>query len=201
MPFKPIWPIRPAHGVYNAKLSISFTRQSRERNCLFLTALNGSCMISHCPSCLFVPLFHFSQELNVVSFVSGLIGQKVVGELSEFTTLQINKPRQRRFLCSSMIVLLRIGGKCSCLRAKAAHFSGHLPEKGKQRTEEEIRDLQKITGPSLCRMSAQENFPALSTDSFWANRLQILLNSPFTHSTIQLEEFPADALCSPESVV
>jgi tetratricopeptide (TPR) repeat protein len=26
-----------------------------------------------------------------------------------------------------MVVLLKIGGKCSCLRAKAAHISGHLP--------------------------------------------------------------------------
>jgi hypothetical protein len=26
-----------------------------------------------------------------------------------------------------MVVLLMIGGNCSCLRAKAAHFSGHLP--------------------------------------------------------------------------
>jgi hypothetical protein len=118
-----------------------------------------------------------------------------------FTTWYADTSDGERFSQEHFLKSLMIGGKCSCLRAKAAHFSGHLPEKGKQRTEEEIRDLQKITGPSLCRMSAQENFPALSTDSFWVNRLQILLNSPFTHSTIQLEEFPADALCSPESVV
>ena len=64
-------PIRPAHGVYNAKPSISFTSQSRERGRLFLPALKGSCMTSRCTSCLFVPLFHFSQELHVVYFVSG----------------------------------------------------------------------------------------------------------------------------------
>src|SRR5712692_7728559 len=63
-------PIRPADGVYNAKLSISFTSQSRERDCLFLPALNGSCMTSCCISCLFVPLFLFSQGLNVVYFFS-----------------------------------------------------------------------------------------------------------------------------------
>src|SRR5438045_5925574 len=47
-------PIRPAHGVYNAKPSISFTSQSRERGCLFLPALKGSCMISRCTPCLVV---------------------------------------------------------------------------------------------------------------------------------------------------
>src|SRR5205807_8760427 len=36
-------------------------------------------------------------------------------------------------------------------------------EKGKKRTEEEIRDLQKITGPHFRSMIAQEDFPALST--------------------------------------
>src|SRR5258706_8108147 len=42
-------------------------------------------------------------------------------------------------------------------------------EEGKKRTEEEVRDLQEITGPHLCRMITQEGFPALSTDSFGAN--------------------------------
>ena len=68
---KDTWPNRPTHGVYNAKLSISFTSQSRERDCLFLPALKGSCMTSRCTSCRFVPLFHFSQGLNVVYYVSG----------------------------------------------------------------------------------------------------------------------------------
>lgn len=34
---------------------------------------------------------------------------------------------QRRFLKRPMVVLLNIEGNCSCLRAKSAHFSGHLP--------------------------------------------------------------------------
>ena len=67
-------------------------------------------------------------------------------------------------------------------------------EKGKKRTEEEIRDLQKITGPHLCSMIAQEGFPALSTGSFWANVLHILLDGPFTHPNIQLEELTPNAL-------
>ncbi len=53
--------------------------------------------------------------------------QKAGSFLSEFTTIEINKPLQRRFLSSPMVVLLNIGVKCSHFRAKAAHFSGHLP--------------------------------------------------------------------------
>src|SRR5258707_1470038 len=49
-------------------------------------------------------------------------------------------------------------------------------EEGKERTEEEIRDLQEITGPHLCHMIAQERFPVLSTGSFWPNLLHILLD-------------------------
>ena len=83
----------------------------------------------------------------------------------------------------------------------------HLPrlqfddEEGKERTEEEISHLQEITGPHLCRMIAQERFPVLSTGSFWANLLHILLNGPFTHPNIQLEELTTNALRSPESIV
>jgi hypothetical protein len=57
-------------------------------------------------------------------------------------------------------------------------------EKGKKRTEEKIRDLQKITGPHFRSMIAQEDFPALSTGACWANLLHILLDGPFTHPNI-----------------
>jgi hypothetical protein len=43
-------------------------------------------------------------------------------------------------------------------------------------------------------MIVQESGPVLSTRSFEANWLHILLNGPFTHPNIQLEEFPTDAL-------
>jgi hypothetical protein len=74
-------------------------------------------------------------------------------------------------------------------------------EESKERTEEEIRHWQEITGPDLCRVIAQERFPALSTGSCWANLLHILLDGPFTHPNIQLEEFTPNALRPPESVV
>ena len=47
----------------------------------------------------------------------------------EFTETIQNDPHLQRFLSSLMVVLLKIGGKCSGLRAKPAHFSGHLPIK------------------------------------------------------------------------
>src|SRR5260370_18377405 len=93
------------------------------------------------------------------------------------------------------------------IRGRSGHIHlNHPPrfqfdeEKGKKRTEEEIHDLQKITGPYLCRMIAQDDFPALSTGSFWANLLHILLDGPFTHLNIQLEQLTSNALCPPESV-
>lgn len=72
-------------------------------------------------------------------------------------------------------------------RSRHVHID-HLPrlqfddEKGKQRTEEEIGHLQKITGPYPCRMIAQECFPRLSTRSFPGNLFHILLDGPFDFS-------------------
>ncbi len=45
----------------------------------------------------------------------------------EFTKTVHNDPHLKRFLSSPMLVLLKIGGNCSCVRAKPAHFVGHLP--------------------------------------------------------------------------
>ena len=74
-------------------------------------------------------------------------------------------------------------------------------EEGKERTEEKVRDVEEITGPRLCRMSAQERFPALSTRPFSTYVPHILLNRPFTHPNIQFEQFTADTFRSPKSVV
>jgi len=50
-------------------------------------------------------------------------------------------------------------------------------------------------------MIAQACSPGLSKRSLGSNELHILLDGPFTHPNIQLEEFSTDALRSPESVV
>jgi hypothetical protein len=69
------------------------------------------------------------------------------------------------------------------------------------RTEEEIGHLQKITSPHPCRMITQECFPILSTGSFGANLLHVLLDGSFAHPNIQLEEFPMDTLRSPKPII
>jgi hypothetical protein len=74
-------------------------------------------------------------------------------------------------------------------------------EKRKKRTEEEIRDLEEITGPDLWRMIAQERSPGLSSRPCGTNELHILLNSSFTHPNIHLEQLATNALSSPEAVV
>jgi hypothetical protein len=50
-------------------------------------------------------------------------------------------------------------------------------------------------------MSAQERFPVLCTRPFSANVLRILLDGPFTHPNLQLEQLTKDALRPPKSVV
>ena len=52
-------------------------------------------------------------------------------------------------------------------------------EESKKRTEKEIRYLQEITGPHLCRMMAQKRFPVLPTGSFGASVLHVFLDGPF----------------------
>ncbi len=46
----------------------------------------------------------------------------------QFTKTVYNHPLLEQFFRLSMGVLLKIEGKCSCVRAKAAHFVGHLPQ-------------------------------------------------------------------------
>jgi len=74
-------------------------------------------------------------------------------------------------------------------------------EEGKKWTKKEIRHLQEIAGPYLCRMVAQERFPGLSTQPFVADGSHIFLNCSFTHPNIELEKLTTNALRSPEPIV
>ncbi len=48
-------------------------------------------------------------------------------------------------LCpGTLALLLTIGGKCSCLRAKPAHFSGHLPLPVPGSTSSSILRVQQL---------------------------------------------------------
>jgi hypothetical protein len=59
-------------------------------------------------------------------------------------------------------------------------------EERKERTEEEIRHWQEITGPDVFCMIAQERFPGLSMGACWANLLHILLDG-----SLDSPEYPA----------
>src|SRR2546430_17058722 len=46
----------------------------------------------------------------------------------QFTRLENRMPEGERFDQAMFVRVLKIEGKCSCLRAKAAPYSGHLPQ-------------------------------------------------------------------------
>jgi hypothetical protein len=46
---------------------------------------------------------------------------------TQFTRLENRMPERERFDQAKFVRVLKIEGKCSCLRAKAAYISGHLP--------------------------------------------------------------------------
>ncbi len=50
-------------------------------------------------------------------------------------------------------------------------------------------------------MIAEKGLPGLPTSSFWASLAHIFLKRAFTHSNIELEQFTADPLRSPEPIV
>ena len=59
-------------------------------------------------------------------------------------------------------------------------------EKCKERTEEEISDLEKITGPDISRMIAQERRPLLPAWAREANVPHVFLNG-----SAGIREYPA----------
>jgi hypothetical protein len=60
-------------------------------------------------------------------------------------------------------------------------------EEGKERTEEEIGDLQEITSPNTLRMIAQKGRPGLSSWSRETSLPHVLLDGSLAHMYAQLE--------------
>jgi hypothetical protein len=54
-----------------------------------------------------------------------LLGPQIMS--TEFTKTVRGDSLLERLSIQSMVVLLKIEGNCSCLRAKVAHMLGHLP--------------------------------------------------------------------------
>jgi hypothetical protein len=69
-------------------------------------------------------------------------------------------------------------------------------EEHKERPKEEISDLQEVTGPDLCHVSAQKRAPLLPSWLLGANRPQILLNGALADMDAQFQEFSANPLCT-----
>src|SRR5215470_15502477 len=62
-----------------------------------------------------------------------------------FTTFHADTPDGERFAQEHCLESLKTLGKCSCLRAKAAHFPGHLP------AGEEVALLAQLRRPLATR--------------------------------------------------
>jgi hypothetical protein len=74
-------------------------------------------------------------------------------------------------------------------------------EDGKERPEKQIGDWEKITGPDLLRMSAQEGCPGLPRWSSRAHLFHVCLDRAFTDMDTELEPFATDPLRSPQPVI
>ena len=64
----------------------------------------------------------------------------------ELTQTIQNDPPLKRFLSSPMGGLLKIEGNCSCVRAKAAHLSGHLPPEASGNCAECLTEFTPMIG-------------------------------------------------------
>ena len=74
-------------------------------------------------------------------------------------------------------------------------------EEGKERPKEKVRHLQEVTGPDIRRVIAEERAPLLTSWLLGAYRPHVLLNGSLTHVYPQFQQFPANALSSPEPIV
>ena len=74
-------------------------------------------------------------------------------------------------------------------------------EESKERSKEKVSHLQEVTGLEIRRVIAEESAPLLTSWLLGAYRPHVLLNGSLTHVYPQFQQFPANALSSPESIV
>ena len=72
--------------------------------------------------------------------------------------------------------------------------------KKRKRTEPDIDDGQKITGPDVFSVILQEDGPGLRGRFGWANLGDVGLNGVFGNRDTEFEEFAANAFSTPQSV-
>ena len=93
-------------------------------------------------------------------------------------------------------------GRRSC-HAHVDHFPKlQFDEKERKgRPKEKVSHLQEVTGPDIRRVIAQKRAPLLTSWLVGANRPYVLLDGALTHVYPQFQQFPANALSSPEPIV
>jgi hypothetical protein len=74
-------------------------------------------------------------------------------------------------------------------------------EECEERSKEEIRHLQEVAGPDICRVIAQKGRPFLPPWLGWANASHVLLDGSLAHMKTQFQEFPANPFRTPEAIV
>jgi len=100
----------------------------------------------------------------------------------EFTTIKRRERLLEEFLKRSMVVLLMIGGKCSCVRAKPAHFSGHLPTDEERRLIIEQGNKQLLESGKVVRTKIKK---ALGWNSDGYEKIKIVCDELGWHKDMQ----------------
>ena len=91
-------------------------------------------------------------------------------------------------------------------RARDAHMdhpsrSQFDEEEGKERSKEQIGDLQEVAGPDLVGVCAQKGRPPLASWLLGANSSHVLLDRALTHVKAQLQEFSTNSFSTPKPIV
>jgi len=74
-------------------------------------------------------------------------------------------------------------------------------EERKERSKEQIRDLEEVTRPDLCGVAVQKGRPFLAWWMVSANVPHVLLDSTLTHMHPQFQQFPTNALSTPKPIL
>lgn len=73
-------------------------------------------------------------------------------------------------------------------------------EEREDRSEEKVVGLQEVAGPGFVGMIAQERRPALAGWSRSSNSAHVLLDRALRHADVELQQFAANPLGSPETI-
>jgi hypothetical protein len=74
-------------------------------------------------------------------------------------------------------------------------------EERKERSKEEICDLQEVTSPDLCGVMVQKGCPPLSSGLVSANSPHVLLKGSLAYRNTQFQEFPTNPLSAPQPIL